>query len=114
MAESMPVRCPACLREQLYATPSYPCVCGAPVSPSLDERATATAVTHRVWDEQWVTVRCTACGRHDQWPYPEVGCPCGTVLRVPVTRPGAPDTRPTAPRTKDAEPSPGAVKVTGA
>ena len=102
MAESMPVRCPACLREHLYAAPSYPCACGTPVSPSLDERAHATAVTHRVWDEEWVTVRCSACGRGDQWPHPELGCPCGTVLRIPVTRavpdpPGAPtpDTRPT-------------------
>ncbi|WP_105969992.1 hypothetical protein [Streptomyces geranii] len=85
MAESMPVRCPACLREHLYAAPSYPCACGVPVTPSLDERANATAVTHRVWDEQWVTVRCTACGRGDQWPHPELGCPCGTVLRIPVT-----------------------------
>ncbi|WP_371663457.1 hypothetical protein [Streptomyces sp. NBC_00280] len=113
MAESMPVRCPACLREHLYAAPSYPCACGAPVSPSLDERATATAVTHRVWDEQWVTVRCTACGRGDQWPHPELGCPCGTVLRIPVTRP-VPDTRPAGPRTKDAQPSPGAAKLPAA
>ncbi|WP_327698499.1 hypothetical protein [Streptomyces sp. NBC_00459] len=113
MAESMPVRCPACLREHLYAAPSYPCACGAPVSPSLDERATATAVTHRVWDEQWVTVRCAACGRGDQWPHPELGCPCGTVLRIPVTRP-VPDTRPTGPRTKDAQSPPGAAKLPAA
>ncbi|MEU6223658.1 hypothetical protein [Streptomyces sp. NPDC047042] len=103
MAESMPVRCPACLREHLYAAPSYPCACGAPVSPPLDERASATAVTHRVWDEQWLTVRCTACDRQDQWPYPELGCPCGTVLRIPVTR-SAPDTGP----------PPGTAKLPGA
>ncbi|MDQ0937274.1 hypothetical protein [Streptomyces turgidiscabies] len=108
MAESMPVRCPACLREHLYAAPSYPCACGAPVSPSLDERATATAVTHRVWDEQWLTVRCAACDRQDQWPYPELGCPCGTVLRIPVTR-SAPDDRSAAP-----QPPPGTAKLPGA
>ncbi|MGY1496450.1 hypothetical protein ACW4TU_07490 [Streptomyces sp. QTS52] len=113
MAESMPVRCPACLREHLYAAPSYPCACGAPVRPSLDPREAATAVTHRVWDEQWITVRCTACGRGDQWPHPELGCPCGTVLRIPVTRP-VPDTRPAGPRTKDAPPPPGAPKLPGA
>ncbi|MDX3451224.1 hypothetical protein PV396_04555 [Streptomyces sp. ME02-8801-2C] len=106
MAESMPVRCPACLREHLYAAPSYPCACGAPVSPSLDERASATAVTHRVWDEQWLTVRCTACDRQDQWPYPELGCPCGTVLRIPVTR-SAPDTGPPQGTAK----LPGALRV---
>jgi hypothetical protein len=42
-------------------------------------------VTHRVWDEEWVTLRCAACGRRDQWPRPELGCPCGTVLRIPVS-----------------------------
>ncbi|WP_405773779.1 hypothetical protein [Streptomyces sp. NBC_01538] len=108
MADSMPVRCPACLREHLYAAPSYPCACGAPVSPSLDERATATAVTHRVWDEQWLTVRCAACERQDQWPYPELGCPCGTVLRIPVTR-SAPDARPA-----ETQPPPGTTKLPGA
>lgn len=123
MAESMPVRCPACLREHLYAAPSYPCACGAPVSPSLDERAPATAVTHRVWDEQWITVRCTACSRQDQWPHPELGCPCGTVLRIPVIRP-APDSQPTAtlptaaqatdPQGTDTQPPPGTAKLPGA
>jgi hypothetical protein len=97
MPESVSVRCPACRREHLYAAPSYPCVCGAPVRPPLDPAGTATAVTHQVWDEQWVTVRCGSCGRRDQWPQPEHGCPCGTVLRVPVTDPGPPaDTRPPA------------------
>ncbi|MFF3334835.1 hypothetical protein ACFYWX_35740 [Streptomyces sp. NPDC002888] len=89
MSESVSVRCPACRREHLYAAPSYPCVCGAPVHPPLDPAGTATAVTHQVWDEQWVTVRCASCGRRDEWPRPELGCPCGTVLRVPVTAPGS-------------------------
>ncbi|KUO15787.1 hypothetical protein AQJ91_39810 [Streptomyces dysideae] len=89
MTESVPVRCPACRRERLYAAPSYPCVCGASVAPRLDQRGTPTAVTHRVWDEEWAAVRCGACGRRDQWPYPELGCPCGTVLRIPVAGPDA-------------------------
>ncbi|WP_037681504.1 hypothetical protein [Streptomyces griseus] len=84
MSESVSVRCPACRREHLYAAPSYPCVCGAPVRPPLDTAGTATAVTHQVWDEQWVSLRCASCGRRDEWPRPELGCPCGTVLRVPV------------------------------
>ncbi|MEV6479698.1 hypothetical protein [Streptomyces sp. NPDC051576] len=84
MSESVPVRCPACRREHVYAAPSYPCVCGAPVAPPLDRRGVATAVTHRVWDEDWIAVRCEACGRLDEWPYPELGCPCGTLLRIPV------------------------------
>ncbi|MFD5630806.1 hypothetical protein [Streptomyces sp. NPDC127072] len=84
MAESVPVRCPACRREHLYAALSYPCVCGAPVTPPLDRLAEPAAVTHRTWDEDWVTVRCSACGREDQWPAPELGCSCGTELRIPV------------------------------
>ncbi|MFJ1968628.1 hypothetical protein ACIO93_08150 [Streptomyces sp. NPDC087903] len=86
MPESVPVRCPACRREQVYAPPSYPCVCGSPVAPPLDRRAVPTAVTHRAWDEEWVSVRCGACGRRDQWPRPELGCSCGTVLLIPVAR----------------------------
>ncbi|WLW51247.1 hypothetical protein [Streptomyces sp. YU58] len=84
MAESMPVRCPACRREHLYAAPSYPCVCGAPVSPPLDPRGTPTTVTHRAWDDGWITLRCGACTRENQWPYPELGCTCGAVLRIAV------------------------------
>ncbi|WP_371668398.1 hypothetical protein OG985_12510 [Streptomyces sp. NBC_00289] len=91
MPESVPVRCPACRREQVYAPPSYPCVCGSPVAPPLDRRAVPTAVTHRAWDEEWVSVRCEACGRRDQWPRPELGCSCGTVLLIPVAR-AHPDT----------------------
>lgn len=84
MSESVSVRCPTCRREHVYAAPSYPCVCGAPVAPPLDQRGVATVVTHRVWDEDWIAVRCAACGRLDEWPYPELGCPCGTLLRIPV------------------------------
>ncbi|WP_323138416.1 hypothetical protein [Streptomyces sp. NBC_01571] len=90
MAESVPVRCPACRREHLFAASSYPCVCGAPVTPPLDRLADPVPVTHRVWDDDWVTVPCDACGREDEWPHPELGCACGTVLRIPVrgVRPG--------------------------
>ncbi|MFI8230764.1 hypothetical protein ACIGDI_18175 [Streptomyces sp. NPDC085900] len=85
MTESISVCCPACRREHLYTAPSFPCACGASVSPALDRHGTATAVTHDVRAEDWMSLRCTACGRRDEWPYPELGCPCGTVLRVPVT-----------------------------
>ncbi|MFI6931099.1 hypothetical protein [Streptomyces sp. NPDC050287] len=85
MSESVPVRCPACRRGHRYAAPSYPCVCGAPVSPPLDRRGKATAVTHTTWEEQWVTVHCSSCGHGAQWPHPELGCPCGTMLRIAVT-----------------------------
>ncbi|MEU0032668.1 hypothetical protein [Streptomyces sp. NPDC006333] len=90
MAESVPVRCPACRREHLFAASSYPCVCGAPVTPPLDRLADPVPVKHRVWDDDWVTVPCDACGREDEWPHPELGCACGTVLRIPVrgVRPG--------------------------
>jgi hypothetical protein len=96
MSESVPVRCPACRRAHVYAAPSYPCACGAPVTPPLDPHPAATAVTHRAWDEEWVAVRCPACDRVAQWPHPELGCPCGTVLRIPVAGGAAepPDTTP--------------------
>ncbi|MFI1030980.1 hypothetical protein [Streptomyces sp. NPDC020951] len=94
MSESVPVRCPACRRERPYTVPSYPCACGAPVTPVLDRRTTPTAVAHRAWDEEWIALRCPACGRCDQWPHPELGCACGTVLRIPVTAPPT-DSEPT-------------------
>ncbi|MFE1441591.1 hypothetical protein [Streptomyces sp. NPDC058739] len=84
MSRSVPVRCPACRREHLYAAQSYPCACGAPVAPPLDPGAHAVAVPHRTWEEEWLTLCCAACGRRSQWPRPELGCPCGTVLRVAV------------------------------
>ncbi|MBR8638982.1 hypothetical protein KEF29_05735 [Streptomyces tuirus] len=90
MAESVPVRCPSCRREHRYTAPAYPCVCGAPVVPTLDPRG-ATPVAHRVWQDDWVTVRCDACGRRGEWPRPEVGCSCGVVLRVPVVDRDTPD-----------------------
>ncbi|MFD4501429.1 hypothetical protein [Streptomyces sp. NPDC058457] len=99
MSESVPVRCPACRREHVYTAPSYPCACGAPVTPSLDDTAGPTPVAHRAWDADWVTVSCGSCGRRDQWPQPELGCPCGAVLRIAVAGPGsapppAPEPRP--------------------
>ncbi|MGY5057840.1 hypothetical protein ACWDFR_27840 [Streptomyces sp. 900105755] len=84
MSESVPVRCPACRREHVYTAPSYPCACGAPVTPDLDGTAGPTPVAHRAWDADWVTVSCGSCGRRDQWPQPELGCPCGAVLRIAV------------------------------
>ncbi|RII08083.1 hypothetical protein DSC45_33425 [Streptomyces sp. YIM 130001] len=84
MTESVPVRCPECRREHLYAPPAFPCSCGTPVTPPLLRGATAAPVVQRTWAEEWVTVRCPACGRQDQWPQPELGCTCGTALRIPV------------------------------
>ncbi|THA34289.1 hypothetical protein E6R18_07985 [Streptomyces sp. A1277] len=82
--DSVPVRCPACRRDHAYVTPVYPCPCGAPTAPPLLRGAPVTPITHRTWNDDWVTVRCRGCGRHDQWPQPELCCPCGAVLRVPV------------------------------
>ncbi|MEU1100928.1 hypothetical protein ABZ408_08110 [Streptomyces tibetensis] len=84
MAETVAVRCPACRREHRYTAPAYPCACGAPVAPRLDRDGTATPVSHRVWQDDWLTVRCGSCGRRGEWPRPEVGCSCGVVLRVAV------------------------------
>lgn len=85
MAEAVPVRCPACLRENGYTVPVYPCACGSPVRPPLDLAAPPEPLTHRTWSESWVAVRCESCGRESEWPQPEVGCPsCGTVVRMAV------------------------------
>lgn len=92
MTESVPVRCPACRREHLFAAPSFPCACGAPVAPLLDRNGAATAVTHHSRTEDRITLRCDSCGRLDQWPRPELGCPCGTVLRIAVTQTPEPTT----------------------
>ncbi|MEU0026212.1 hypothetical protein [Streptomyces sp. NPDC006335] len=91
MSESVSVRCPVCRREHLYAAPSYPCECGAPVFPPLDRHGAPMAVTHQVWEETWVVVKCAICGRKAQWPQPELGCGCGTVLRIPVSGATCPD-----------------------
>lgn len=99
MSESVSVRCPACRRGHLYAAPAYPCVCGAPVAPPLDPHGSATAVTRRAWDDEWIGVRCTACGRTSEWPRPELGCPCGTMLRVPLARSATDTGQPSAPST---------------
>ncbi|WP_449486647.1 hypothetical protein [Streptomyces avidinii] len=90
MADAVPVRCPACLRENDYTAPVFPCACGSPVTPPLDLTAPARELIHRTWSDSWVTVRCEACGREGEWPHPEVGCgSCGTVLVVPVHLPEA-------------------------
>ena len=97
MAESVPVRCPACRRKHVYAAPSYPCACGELVTPVLDRDAVPEPVTHHTWDEGWVRARCEACGRADQWPRPELACPCGVVLRMPVLEAGSDDRHPQPP-----------------
>ncbi|MFB6694992.1 hypothetical protein ACFCX3_31185 [Streptomyces virginiae] len=85
MAEAVPVRCPACLRENGYTAPVFPCACGSPVNPPLDLSAPPVMLTHRTWSDSWVAVRCTTCGRESEWPHPELGCgSCGTVVRLPV------------------------------
>ncbi|MFH8622861.1 hypothetical protein ACH4A8_13315 [Streptomyces vietnamensis] len=96
MGESVPVRCPECLRTQAYAPPVFPCACGSPVAPPVTAGAAAEPITHRNWADEWVTVRCGACGRASDWPHPELGCPCGTVLRVPVRPADATGTEPGA------------------
>ncbi|NBM19902.1 hypothetical protein [Streptomyces sp. GC420] len=90
MAESVPVRCPACRREHSYTPQAFPCPCGAPVTLALAPGARLSEITHRTWEDSWVTVCCGACGREAQWPRPEVGCPCGIVLGVPVRRTESP------------------------
>lgn len=111
MAEAVPVRCPACLRENGYTAPVLPCACGSPVNPPLDLAAPPLPLTHRTWSDSWVSVRCGACGRESEWPHPEVGCgSCGTVVRLAVhPLDSGPDPRggiPAGTRTPDAPPRP--------
>ncbi|MFE3641317.1 hypothetical protein ACFXOM_09985 [Streptomyces sp. NPDC059169] len=84
MGDHVPVRCPVCRRAHTFASPVYPCACGAPLAPPLLRGAPPVPIRHRNWTDEWVGVRCQACGREGEWPQPELGCPCGTVLRIPV------------------------------
>ncbi|AEW97134.1 MULTISPECIES: hypothetical protein [Streptomycetaceae] len=95
MAESVPVRCPACRREHAFTPPVFPCPCGAPLTVPVLRGGVPTRIEQRTWRGSWVRLRCPACGRADDWPQPELGCSCGTVLRVPVDT-GAP--RPAGPK----------------
>ena len=84
MPESVPVRCPACRREQPFTPPTFPCSCGAPLTLPVLRDGTPEEIEHRTWQDIWVTVDCPACGRQGHWPQPEFGCGCGAVVRVPV------------------------------
>ncbi|MGW4568923.1 hypothetical protein ACWEN3_43495, partial [Streptomyces sp. NPDC004561] len=97
MPESVPVRCPACRREHVFAAPVYPCVCGAPTAPRLDPAGAPAVAEHRSWDDEWIAVACAGCGNVAHWPHPELGCPCGTVLRVAVADGPAARPRPAPP-----------------
>ncbi|MET9291423.1 hypothetical protein [Streptomyces sp. NPDC003077] len=85
MAESVPVRCPTCRRENAFTPPTFPCACGAPLTLPVLRGGVPAEILHRTWRSSWVEVRCETCGRRDQWPAPESGCVCGTVVRVPTT-----------------------------
>ncbi|SDO51582.1 hypothetical protein [Actinacidiphila guanduensis] len=84
MAESVPVRCPACGREHHYTAPVFPCACGTPLSPPVRDDVPPLRIRHRSWEESWVRLRCPDCGRTDQWPQPEFDCACGALVRLPV------------------------------
>ncbi|UZJ33616.1 hypothetical protein [Streptomyces endophytica] len=84
MADSVPVRCPTCRRENAFTPPTFPCACGAPLTMPVLRGGVPVEILHRTWQASWVEVRCDVCGRHDEWPAPESGCVCGTVVRVPV------------------------------
>ncbi|MFD3545560.1 hypothetical protein ACFWUW_08050 [Streptomyces sp. NPDC058655] len=95
MTEAVPVRCPACLRENGYTAPVFPCACGSPVVPPLDLTTPPRPLIRRTWSDSWVAVRCAACGREGEWPRPELGCAsCGTVVRLAVHPPGDGSARP--------------------
>ncbi|MEU4894492.1 hypothetical protein AB0B12_05785 [Streptomyces sp. NPDC044780] len=84
MTDNVPVRCPACRREQSFTPPTFPCPCGAPVTLPVLRDGAPEEIAHRTWENLWVAVDCPACGRRGHWPQPELGCGCGAVVRVPV------------------------------
>ncbi|MDK1472211.1 hypothetical protein QNO07_02015 [Streptomyces sp. 549] len=84
MTENVPVRCPACRREHAYTPPTYPCPCGAPVTPPVLRYGIPAQVHTRTWANSWVALRCESCGRREEWPQPELGCPCGALLWLPM------------------------------
>ena len=92
-SESVPVRCPACRRERVHTVPSYPCACGAPVTPVPDRRGGAPAGGPPPGGAPGGTPPGAAGGRPRPGPQPELGCPCGTVLRIPVTGASGPTAR---------------------
>ncbi|MES4902896.1 MULTISPECIES: hypothetical protein [unclassified Streptomyces] len=97
MTESVPVRCPACRREQSFTPPTYPCSCGAPLTLPVLRDGAPREIEHRTWEDTWVAANCAMCGRQGQWPQPEFGCACGALVRVPVAP--APDPTEHAPAT---------------
>ncbi|KRV51319.1 hypothetical protein AQ490_00680 [Wenjunlia vitaminophila] len=109
MAESVPVRCPACRREHSFTPATFPCACGAPLTVPLLRGGIPVQVRHRTWEDSWVTMRCPTCGRADQWPQPEFGCACGATVRLPVdtsSRGRRPAPGPAGPRRPAAAPLP--------
>jgi hypothetical protein len=95
MTQSMSVRCPACRRKQSFTPPTFPCVCGAPLTLPVLRDGAPEEVHYRTWHDMWVVARCPSCGRLGDWPRPEFGCPCGAVVRVPVApAPRVPDRGP--------------------
>ncbi|MFG2223288.1 hypothetical protein [Streptomyces sp. NPDC048644] len=90
MADSVPVRCPTCRRENAFTPPTFPCACGAPLTLPVLRGGVPVEIVHRTWQGSWVAVQCDSCGRQDEWPAPESGCVCGTVVRIPVVPAPAP------------------------
>ncbi|MEU5212500.1 hypothetical protein [Streptomyces sp. NPDC020742] len=106
MADSVPVRCPTCRRENAFTPPTFPCACGAPLTVPVLRGGVPVEILHRTWQASWVEVRCESCGRQDEWPAPESGCACGTVVRVPVVPAPAPPVPPSPLRRKPPQPAP--------
>ncbi|MFH9424496.1 hypothetical protein [Streptomyces sp. NPDC017529] len=112
MADSVPVRCPTCRRENAFTPPTFPCACGAPLTLPVLRGGVPVEILHRTWQSSWVEVRCDSCGRLDEWPAPESGCVCGTVVRVPVVPvPNPPPPNPPAPGSHAATPPAGSPPV---
>ncbi|MFI7310054.1 hypothetical protein [Streptomyces hygroscopicus] len=110
MTDNVPVRCPACRREQPFTPPTFPCPCGAPVTLPVLRDGVPEEIGHRTWDDLWVAVNCPSCGRRSHWPQPELGCGCGAVIRVPIAA-APPPAAPPPPGPPPAEP--GAVAGPG-
>src|SRR2546425_835274 len=84
MSESVPVRCPACLRVHAFTPPTFPCPCGSPLVMPVRPGGGPAQLEHRTGKTSWVPLICPACPQQNDGPHPELDCPGGGVLPPPV------------------------------
>ena len=84
MADSVPVRCPTCRRENAFTPPTFPCACGAPLTMPVLRGGVPVEIVHRTWRASWVEVALRGLRPARRMAGAGIGCVCGTVARIPV------------------------------